>query len=1838
MKRKLYAQLAILTSFLLTVPPFSTGTAGHVLHASAHASAGRSRRVSNSSLKDPYDRAGTLNERAKAPLRSKERVRRITQQLRNQSNPRWAAIAKIPGQTVTLMPDGRWLLMGGEGPDGPVRSISALDPRTEKITPLMGSLQDARAWHSATVLADGTVFVFGGVDKNGNLVASAEIFDPAVQLSQTTVIPNLNPRAHHTATLLIDGRVLIAGGVKRDGEVTGLIQTWDSQTGQVRDIGLPMVIPRQDHTAQLLGDGSVLFWRGSSRIGLPVDSGEVLNVEAQSQRIETNGNILLQEQLAPPFLEASIPTADSGAVPLDTKIALRFSQPMDVTTISVATASLSGPDGATVDTKVVPAEAGMLAFITPTTLLKGGTTYEVSLTGPKDSSDRELIPARVIFTTAGTNNTGVGILGGSSDGPAETGASKLPPLRAPDGVTAISGQTLRLNGAPLSRVLLQIGQQETFTDETGRFLLQDIAPGHHAMVIDGGPASHEGRDYGLFEVGVDVVAARTNVLSYTIWMTQLDMEHAVAIPSPTTEETIIKTPALPGLELDIPAKTVITNHYGKAVTKISITPIPLDQPPFPLPRGVRVPIYFTIQPGGAYLTVENYKDGPKGARLVYPNTFHNPPGTPFDFWNYDADQKGWFIYGEGKVAKDAQSVVPDRGVEIYEFTGAMVGTSAGAPNSGPIGGKRAGEPVDLSTGLFIYDKTDLVLPDVIPIDFRRTYRTNDSWSRPFGIGFTDSYEIFTVGDTQPYTYQELVLPDGQRIHFDRISAGTGYGDAVYMSFSSQTNWYGATISYKAGVIPGASWVLRTKGGTNYYFPDAFNVSSPARQALVGIGDRYGNLVTIARDSSGNKTQITSPNGTYITFQHDSSNRITQATDILGRTVQYTYDSSGRLWTVTDAAGGVWTYTYDSNNNMKTIKDARGIVYLTNDYDTNKMVAKQTQADGGTYQFAWTLTSNTAEYPFVEVGAAPAGSNGFPTEIIALRNCTTCSVSYSPLIAQVSVTDPNSNVHKVVFGSTGYVTSETFALGKSEQQTITYQYFSDNLIKSITDALRRVTTYNYDANANLTSVTQLSGTSNAVTTTLTYEPMFNQIASVTDPLSHTTNFSYDNQGNLTTITDALQHQTTLTYDVQGKALSVADPLGHTTNFGYSLGDLITITDPLSHTTTRFVDAAGRLIAVTDPLGKTTQFAYNNLNQVQSVTDPLNGQITFGYDANGNLSNVKDANNHTVQHTYDNMDRVATRKDALLNQESYQYDLNGNMSQFTDRRGKVAVFSYDGLNRMTFAGYGMTAGPTYESTVNYTYDGGNRLTQAADSISGTITRGYDGLDRLTSETTPGSNTVSYTYDTAGRRSTLTVPGQSMDNYTFDNANRLTLITQGSTTVSLTYDNANRRATLTLPNSVTTTYSFDNASRLTGLTYAKGSTNLGNLTYSYDLNGRRTNVGGSYASTGLPGVVNTTAYNANNQLTTWGTANLFYDANGNMTSDGTHSYTWDARNHLTKIDSGTTASSTYDPFGRRMTKSIVGTSTSFLYDGVNPVQEVIGGTNTANSLSGGTDEVFQRTDSSGARSFLTDALGSTLALTDSTGTAQTSYTFDPFGKTTFSGSSTTNSFAYTGRELDGTGLYYYRARYYSPALQRFISEDPIGFAAGGQYRYVMDNPISGIDPTGLDTQVGIGVSLTLFGLTFGGGGGGSVGISTNGTLSGTSFYGTTQADAMVGAGLYGGVGLGPTFGHTEGALTGSTGAWSLYGEGDVGWGPSAGASGSVSINPDGSLNWKNWNASVGHQSLPGVGAGAALGVGLSYSTTRVSPTLGQAWHRLFGRKPLPPGDCPPENSLACVPPLPF
>jgi RHS repeat-associated protein len=161
-------------------------------------------------------------------------------------------------------------------------------------------------------------------------------------------------------------------------------------------------------------------------------------------------------------------------------------------------------------------------------------------------------------------------------------------------------------------------------------------------------------------------------------------------------------------------------------------------------------------------------------------------------------------------------------------------------------------------------------------------------------------------------------------------------------------------------------------------------------------------------------------------------------------------------------------------------------------------------------------------------------------------------------------------------------------------------------------------------------------------------------------------------------------------------------------------------------------------------------------------------------------------------------------------------------------------------------------------------------------------------------------------------------------------------------------------------------------------------------------------------------------------------------------------------------------YDIFGRRAKKTIGAQSTQYLYDGVNPVQEHSGSNVLANILGGlEVDEIFSRSDIStaGTSHFISDALGSAIALTDPAANIQADYTYEPFGKTQINGAATTNAFQFTGRENDGNDMYYYRARYYHPSLQRFISEDPLRFAGGdlNLFAYARNSTPNLRDPSG-------------------------------------------------------------------------------------------------------------------------------------------------------------------------------
>lgn len=1217
--------------------------------------------------------------------------------------------------------------------------------------------------------------------------------------------------------------------------------------------------------------------------------------------------------------------------------------------------------------------------------------------------------------------------------PAPEGSPPL--LVAADGVTAIAGRVLATDGTPLQGVILRMDTVRTQTDEHGLYLLESVASGEAVLVIDGRKAREANGsaaiDHGIHETRVKAEAGRTTALPWVSWLPRIDHAHETVLGAPLAADAVATTPSVPGLELRIPKGAVLTGIDGEVVTRVSLTAIPVNRPPFPLPRHVEVPIYFTAQPGGAVISST---DGQwLGMQVVYPNYGHELPKARGVFWRYEPDGLGWSPYGAGTVTADGRQVVPDAGTRIYALSGAMFGQNGAepppckningpcppppTPQKAPAPPPQCCDPVDLASGLFVQTDTDLSLGGVTPLQVRRTYRPGDYNRREFGVGMSLLYGTKLYSANQ-YQVVDLILPDGGLIHYTRIIDPNNPTDNNWVTAHFITNSPG--VFYQSRIDwNGNGWNLTRSDGVLYVFGE----NAP----LQYIQDRFGNKITLTRSNgiSGNITQVSGSNGRFIRFLYNGNNCITQAVDNIGRAVNYAYDSLSRLSTVTDANGGVTTYTWDSANRIQSIKDARGITYLTNAYDTADRVVTQTLADGGVYTLAYSIP-------------ASGGSSG----------------PYS-----VTVTDPRGNQRNATFNSAGYTLTDTFAVGTPQQSTWTYVRDSvSNLPTSITDPLGRRTDLTYDASGNVLSTTRLAGTSNAVTTSNTYDPVFNQLASVTDPLGHVTTYQRNSLGLLSAVTDTNGNSTTYTYNAAGSPLTVTDAVSNTTQFNYGLdGDLVSVTDPLGRVTKFFTDVIGRSVRTIDSMGGLTQATHDTVYGVLQTIDGNGATVTNSYTPIGQLASVTDPRGGKIAYTYDSAARAATRTDPLNAVSSVtQRDAIGNLTAGHDRKGQATSTTYDALNRPASASY------ADGSTVAFTWDLGGRLTQVDDSLGGTVSRVYDGLDRITSETT-SQGTVSYTFDAAGRRLTMQAGSQAQVSYSYDNGDRLTAITQGGTTLTFGYDVANRRTAATLPGGVSATYTWDAATQLTAIAYASGSTTLGTLTYGYDLAGRIVSRSGSLFQSIQPAPVASASYDLANRLISRTAAGVTttptFDANGSLTSDGARTFAWDARNRLTSIDA--VASFTYDSFNRRKSSTQNGTTTAFLYDGWEISQEQQSGSPSADLLIGtGSDERFSRAGST----FLIDGLGSTVALASGT-SVQTTYGYDAHGATQATGVASSNPFQFTGRENDNSGLYNYRNRYYSPSWGRFISEDPIGLGGGdiNLYRYVGNDPVGSVDPTG-------------------------------------------------------------------------------------------------------------------------------------------------------------------------------
>lgn len=1297
------------------------------------------------------------------------------------------------------------------------------------------------------------------------------------------------------------------------------------------------------------------------------------------------------------------------------------------------------------------------------------------------------------------------------------------------GQTTLSGRVLSTDKEPIIGATASLDGKTAMTDASGSFLLVGINAGsNRPLMIDGRTANSPNKTYPVIIEPANIVAGQANVNPFTFYLPPIDTQFEVeVVPG---QNTVASNPRVPGLEMTIPAGANLRNRDGSPVTRVSITPLAIDRTPAPLPANVRTAMVFTSQPGGAISDVP--------MPVTYPNTLGLDPGTRVDLYAFNHDTVQWYVYGFGRVSTDGKTISP----EINPATGKPYGLpdfSWHFPNAGPGGNpgddddndddcgssNRGGNPVDFSTGMKIEKVTDIEIQGARGgLEFTRTYTSDLAQtcdSCPLGRGTTHNYAIHLTGTFQAGGSGRVVMPEegtGRLFSY----AGTDVDGALLFTSSVTIGQLGDVVRK----LTNGNLEYRRAGGTVMRFT--------AAGRMTAIVDRNGNTTTLTY-TGANLTAVTDAVGRSLNFTYDFSNRISTMTDPLGRIWRYTYEGTPGvagtpgLTTVTDPLNQVTRYTYVTGGRLASITDPRGNLAKQLTYDGNGRVISQKLADGGTETYAYTLSGG--------VVTATTITDVLGRVTVKRFNASGYVLSTTDPLGQTTqyTRDLTTNLATSTTGSCGcsessrQYDSRGNVLAKTDRNGTTVHLEYDpntNQVTKFIDSFGNTTTLVYDSRGNIISIT------NALNqTTTTIFDAFGQLTSITDPLGHTTRMEYDGFGNIIAVVDPLQNRRTMEYDLVGRRTARVDELGRRSSVTYDAldrirswtdtsnavsrydydpdGNLVKVTDALSRVWTATFDVSNRPISETDPLGRTQRLRYNSAGlvlsttspegrvesytydkrgQVTTKTDPLGNVVRYSYDTQGNLVSVLDKRGNLTTYTYDELYRPLSRRTPLGQNSSVVYDAMGQIKEAIDTEGRRRIFTYDALGRQTNA--------TFEdAVVSYAYDSSNRLTAINDSQSGAVSWTYDDANRVLSETTR-AGTVSYTYNAAGQRASMTIANRPPVMYSYDSAGRLQTISQGPDEFTYGYDSISRIAGLTRPNAVTTSYSYDAGGRLERMRHLNGLNQaLEDYQYTYTRDDQIASIT-SIASTTVQSTEKTAGpADTLNRITQLGNATYTFDGRGRITTktdtQGTTQYRWDARGRLTQatLPNGQSVSYGYDAVGRLAGRTAGGTTTSYLYDGVDVVQDQNNDGSKVDYVNGpGIDEKLeQSSNASGSLYFLTDHLGSTTALTNQSGAVVERQQYDAFGGGP--GSSLTR-YGYTGRERDGlTGLYHYRARWYDPDQGRFISQDPIGFAGGFNfYAYTNNDPISFADPSGLsfdDFLAGLavgGASGFLLGLAVG------------------------------------------------------------------------------------------------------------------------------------------------------------
>jgi len=885
--------------------------------------------------------------------------------------------------------------------------------------------------------------------------------------------------------------------------------------------------------------------------------------------------------------------------------------------------------------------------------------------------------------------------------------------------------------------------------------------------------------------------------------------------------------------------------------------------------------------------------------------------------------------------------------------------------------------------------------------------------------------------------------------------------------------------------------------------------------LVKLADSSGRGDSLAY-SHGRLTSIIDFAGRSTIVTVDSTatgNHLRKVVDPDGGKDSLIYNSSNLLTELNSRTGGAWNYGYNVLYQGDTIR-APGDTDYTGTYvrpTTTVVTAAQVSWQSGTVgtsagtakkalrpDTVYTATTD----PLGNVTKVQTDRFGLPTKTIdALGEATT--IGRDTLGNPIWEHDPTGHASTASYATYLLKMSYDSTIGDS----VTYTYDSHNRIETVQGGVRMDYFYRPDTLAPAGTLTLIySGDTAAIGATpkggvivdSLFLDAFGRDTLVVDGLGHRTRSTYDaagSGGNLHQTIDALGRTTTYHYGSYGLPDTTTVASGSKQSVKYdTLSRPSTVTNRLGYST-RYAYGALGLTRVTDPKGQAYKFDLNAWGLVRAQHD-LGDTTTadsMKYDAAGETRTVKTRRGDTITLAYDALGRLTSRSfsDSTPG-ETFSYGIvaGGSWAVAASTSARDSMV-YDAAGHLLYSSQHLPGDTT--RTMSYHYDASGRLyLRVASPVADTFHLAYDpslgGVDTLCAVGTCEAvvrdselKPLQFTYNTQGS-------GKWSHVVRYDSLHQTT---------------ADTFSVAQLQSDFGTYWTYDSIGLLTGANDGAGG-NRG--TFYHDALGelieacKNTFLGcpneygqgwpiPAYRFDSAGNRVDTIAHPtiaAGNRATRFKNYGITYDANGDVTqmaglgtsgiwtSTDTTTFQWNAAGQLTRVEHWPASGShrvvkfRYDALGRRVAKTVNGTTTFFVYDGDQVEMDVDSATRTMEVAYGFDGGLYaMRTPSDTLVAITAPSNGTVLGLARANGGAERKQynvlTVPWLQATTDTGLAV--RFRMAGQEYDQeTGLYHMGARYYNPTIGRWISEDPAGIVGGTNlYSYAANDPIDNTDPTG-------------------------------------------------------------------------------------------------------------------------------------------------------------------------------